>query len=66
MVHKYIHLANSLTGRREMIADKTLERHYRESLLLLITILSNLSNPGYIPLVDRLPLQSPVYIATNH
>ncbi|MDR0590624.1 MAG: penicillin-binding protein 2 [Puniceicoccales bacterium] len=66
VVHKYIDLANSLTGRRETIADKALERHYRESLLLPITILSNLSNREYIRLVDRLPPQSPLYIATNY
>jgi penicillin-binding protein 2 len=43
-----------------------LERHYRESLLLPITILSNLSTQEYIRLVDRLPPQSPLYIATNY
>jgi penicillin-binding protein 2 len=66
VVHRYLDLANALTGRRETIADKTLERHYRESLLLPITILSNLSNQEYIRLVDRLPPQSPLYLATNY
>ncbi|MDR2812245.1 MAG: hypothetical protein LBB05_00410 [Puniceicoccales bacterium] len=66
IVEKYLELANAITGRSVALDAKTLERHYRESLLLPITILSNLSTGEYIRLVDHLPFQSPLYVATNY
>jgi penicillin-binding protein 2 len=66
IVEKYFKLAHALTGRMGTLDAKTLERHYRESLLLPITILSNLSTEAYIRLVDHLPTQSPLYITTNY
>jgi penicillin-binding protein 2 len=66
IVEKYLKLANAITGRNAVLDAKMLERHYRESLLLPIAILSNLSRREYIQLVDRLPPQSPLYIATSY
>ncbi|MDR1591035.1 MAG: penicillin-binding protein 2 [Puniceicoccales bacterium] len=66
VVEKYLALANAITGRNHSIDTKNLERHYRESLLLPITILADLSQREYIQLIDRLPPQSPLYIAPNY
>jgi penicillin-binding protein 2 len=66
VVEKYLNLANAIVGRKGTLNAKTLERHYRESLLLPITILSNLSTQEYIRLIDHLPPQSPLYITTNY
>jgi penicillin-binding protein 2 len=66
IVEKYLKVANTITGRNVTLDTKSLERHYRESLLLPITILSDLSSKEYIRLVDYLPSSSPLYIATNY
>ncbi|MDR3317418.1 MAG: hypothetical protein LBS71_01270, partial [Puniceicoccales bacterium] len=66
IVQKHLKLANSITGRNDRINAISLERHYRESLLLPLVLLSNLSIAEYARLIDYLPAQSPLYIATNY
>ncbi|MDR2807214.1 MAG: hypothetical protein LBB11_03610 [Puniceicoccales bacterium] len=63
---KHCALANTITGRQETIDPQALERHYRESLLLPVTVLSNLSIEEYARLIDGLPPRSPLYIATSY
>ncbi|MDR2200775.1 MAG: hypothetical protein LBN94_01550, partial [Puniceicoccales bacterium] len=66
VVERHLALANEITGRRETLNTRTLERHYRESLPLPFTLLSNLSPEEYARLINHLPSPSPLHIATNY
>lgn len=66
VLQKYLNLVQRITGRTCPIRERSIERHYRESLLLPLTVLSNLTPEEYSRLVDLLPTQSPLYISTDY
>ena len=66
VVQKYLDCANKIIKRNETINETKLEQHYRESLLLPFTLISNLTTEEYVRLVDHLPSDSPLQIATDY
>lgn len=57
---------NKITGRRATISQREVSRHYNEKILLPLTLMSNLSLKEYAQVIDQLPIDSPLVIATNY
>ncbi|UPA28540.1 MAG: penicillin-binding protein 2 [Verrucomicrobiota bacterium] len=66
VVQRHLDRANAITHRHETLDITKLEHHYHQSLLAPFTLLSNLTTEEYVRLTDQLPVNSPLFIATNY
>lgn len=66
VVQRHLDQANAITHRNETLDTKKLERHYHQSLLAPFTLFSNLTAEEYVRLTDQLPIDSPLFIATDY
>ncbi|MEM7672103.1 MAG: penicillin-binding transpeptidase domain-containing protein [Verrucomicrobiota bacterium] len=66
VLQRYLGTINDLTGRNESMALRDLRKHYRENLLLPLTLVHDLSPTEYARLIENLPANSPIKIYTEN
>lgn len=65
VVQKYLDQINHITGRRERVNSRKLERHFRRELLIPFTLVEDLSSQEYARLIENLPVKSPLQVTTS-
>lgn len=65
VVQKYIEQLNTILGKNITISQKELERHFKQRLLLPMTLLRDLSVQEYAKLTEQLPLESPLQLIVD-
>lgn len=65
VVQRYLDQVNTLIGRHEVVDNREIDRHYRQSLLLPFVLLDDLAPAEYARLIERLPVNSPLQVYTS-
>lgn len=65
VVQRYLDRLNALLDREVEVDSDSLERHFRQTLLLPFTLIADLSPEDFAKLVEQVPVESPVQVITE-
>jgi len=65
VIQEYLDQVNEITGRKAKLSVSDLKRHFRQELLLPLTLISDLKLEEYAKLVEQMPVNSPIQIYTD-
>ena len=65
VVQRYMDMVNAISGRRDVVSSRDIEKHFNRELLLPFTLRDDLKPEEYARLIEQLPVDSPVQIMTE-
>lgn len=65
VVQQYLNKINVVLNRHETLEHEDIEKHFRQNLLLPMTLISDLQEAEYARLIEHIPVDSPVQIITD-
>ena len=66
VVQRYMNRINALLGTDFQVESSDIERHFSQSLLLPFTLVSDLPQNHYARLIEQIPVDSPIQIASGN
>jgi penicillin-binding protein 2 len=66
VVQKYLDQINVVLNRHETLEHENIERHWHQSLLLPMTLISDLTEEDYAKLIEQIPIDSPIQVITDN
>lgn len=65
VLNKYLEPINKILGKTYSVDSKELDRHFRQRLLLPMTVIKDISVEDYAKLTERLPVESPIQLLVD-
>ena len=66
VLQKYLDRVNQILNRKETLDKDTLDRHFRQRVLLPFPLIKDISPEEYARLIEQLPIEFPVQLYTDN